>query len=91
MLSADWAQAVSLSADSRDISPKSAHRWFLAMDQEWERQDRGSLVLVEVRVRVRKGLQAEAPLHLLCLEDQQVEVRNPENRWDDLRHRLGCL
>ena len=52
-------------------------------------QDRGSLVLVEVRVRVREGLQAEAPLHLLDLEDQQVEVRHPEDRWDDLKHRLG--
>ena len=31
------------------------------------------------------------PLHLLDLEDQQVEVRHPEDRWDDLRHRLGCL
>ena len=31
-------------------------------------------MLVEVRVRVREGLQAEAPLHLLDLEDQQVEV-----------------
>ena len=48
-------------------------------------------MLVEVRVRVRKGLQVEAPLHLLDLEDQQVEVSHPEDRWDDLRHRLGCL
>ena len=48
-------------------------------------------MLVEVRVRVREGLQAEAPLHLLDLEDQQVEVSHPEDRWDDLRHRLGCL
>ena len=46
---------------------------------------------IEVRVRVREGLQAEAPLHLLDLEDQQVEVSHPEDRWDDLRNRLGCL
>ena len=46
-------------------------------------------MLVEVRVRVREGLQAEAPLHLIDLEDQQVEVRHPKDRWDDLRHRLG--
>ena len=44
-----------------------------------------------VRVRVREGLQVEAPLHLLDLEDQQVEVSHPEDRRDDLRHRLGCL
>ena len=50
--------------------------------QGWDRQDRGSSVLVEVRVRVREGLQVEAPLHLLDLEDQQVEVRHPEDRWD---------
>ena len=48
-------------------------------------------MLVEVRVRVREELQVEAPLHLLDLEDQQVEVSHPEDRWDDLRHRLGFL
>ena len=37
-------------------------------------------MLVEVRVRVKEGLQAEAPLHLLHLEDQQVEVSHPEDR-----------
>ena len=37
-------------------------------------------MLVEVRVRVREGLQAKAPLHLLDLEDQQIEVRHPEDR-----------
>ena len=48
-------------------------------------------MLGEVRVRVREGLQVEAPLHLLNLEDQQVEVRHPKDIWDNLRHRLGCL
>ena len=52
----------------------------MAVDQEWDKQDRGSSVLVEVRVRVREGLQAEAPLHLLDLEDKQVEVRHLEDR-----------
>ena len=37
-------------------------------------------MLVEVRVRVRGGFQTEAPLHLLDLEDQQVEVSHPEDR-----------
>ena len=63
----------------------------MVVDQEWDRQDRGNSVLVEVRVRVREGLQAEAQLHLLDLKDQQVEVSHLEDRWDDLRHRLGCL
>ena len=48
-------------------------------------------MLVEVRDRVKEGLLEEAPLHLLDLEDQQVEVSHPEDRWDDLRHKLGCL
>ena len=48
-------------------------------------------MLVEIRVRVREGLQEEAPLHLLDLEDQQIDVRHPEDRWDNLRHRLGFL
>ena len=48
-------------------------------------------MLVEVRVRVGEGLQEEAPLHLLDLEDQQIEVSHREDRWDDLRHMLGCL
>ena len=48
-------------------------------------------MLVEVRVKVRERLQVEAPLHLLDLEDQHVEVNHPEDRWDDLGHRLGCL
>ena len=42
-------------------------------------------MLVEVRVRVRERLHAEAPLHLLYLEDKQVEVSHPEDKWDDLR------
>ena len=48
-------------------------------------------MLVEVKVRVIGGFQAEAPLHLLDLEDQQIEVSHKEDRWDDLRHKLGCL
>ena len=47
-------------------------------------------MLIEVRVRVREGLQVEAPLHLLDMEDQQVEVSHPEDRWDDLRAGDRC-
>ena len=39
----------------------------------------------------QRGVSDRGPPTLLDLEDQQVEVSHLEDRWDDLRHRLGCL